>query len=92
MDAVNSAVATDGGEGEIPLTMENLQGGFLLWALLTVFILVIFSLEVLRIDNFGVTSKVYKFVFQMVVPSMISKITQRDKMLEEPRQEMISPF
>ena len=92
MDAVNSAVATDGGEGETPLTMENLQGGFLLWALLTVFILVIFSLEVLRIDNLRVTCQVYKCVFQMVVPIMISKITQRDKMLEEPHQEMISPF
>ena len=91
MDAVNSAVANDQGEGETPLTMENLQGGFLLWALLTVFIFVIFSLEVLRIDYLRVISKVYKCVFQMVVSIMISKIT-RDKKLEEPHQEMASPF
>ena len=92
MDAVNSAVATDGGEGETPLTMENLQGGFLLWALLTVFILVIFSFEVFRIDTLRVTSKVYKFVFQMVVPAMISKITKRQKTLEERQHDMVSPF
>ena len=47
MDAVNSAVAKDGGQGEIPLTLENLQGGFLLWALLVTFVMIIFCLEVL---------------------------------------------
>ena len=59
MDAVNSAVATDGGEGETPLTMENLQGGFLLWAISTSFIFVIFFTEVLRLDNLRSISKFY---------------------------------
>ena len=90
MDAVNSAVATDGGEGETPLTMENLQGGFLLWALSTAFIFVIFSTEVLRVDNLRITSKVCKYVFQMVVPTMISKITRRNRVLENRQQ--VSPL
>ena len=59
MDAVNSAVANDQGEGEAPLTLANLQGGFLLWAISTSFIFVIFFTEVLRLDNLRSISKFY---------------------------------
>ena len=55
MDAVNSAVATDGGQGESPLTLENLQGGFLFWALPITFIILIFSIEVIWVDSLGIT-------------------------------------
>ena len=47
MDAVNSAVATDEGQGESPLTLENLQGGFLLWIFPIAFTILVFSIEVI---------------------------------------------
>ena len=103
MDAVNSAVATDGGQGEVPLTLENLQGGFLLWALPIAFNLVIFSLEVIAVpNNAQFISRVTLFqrdvYFQMIIPRMMLKFRKRNNMSagrglydSSPRHSIIKP-
>ena len=59
MNKYNSAVATDGGQALTALTMENLQGGFLLLVLMTIFNILIFLIEVCIITT-KVTSKLIK--------------------------------